>query len=79
MAYSIPHLLSGVPRVRQHHLSPTHAHSQRPARSSLLGNGIRYVLAAQDRELLTFLKRTEEYLVDYEAIQGVGFRFVGSV
>ena len=60
----MPRLLSGVPRVRQHRLSPTHAHSERAARSSLLGNGICYVLVAQDRELLTFLKRTEEYLVD---------------
>ena len=44
-----------------------------------IGNGIRHVSAEQERELLIFLKRMEHYLIDYGAIQAVGFRFVGSV
>ena len=44
-----------------------------------IGNGIRQVASEQGRELLTFLKRMEQYLIDHEAIQAVGFRFVGSV
>jgi ubiquinone/menaquinone biosynthesis C-methylase UbiE len=44
-----------------------------------IGNGIRQVAPEQERELLTFLKRMEQYLIDHEAIQAVGFRFVGSV
>jgi ubiquinone/menaquinone biosynthesis C-methylase UbiE len=44
-----------------------------------IGNGIRHAAPEQERELLTFLKRMEQYLIDHEAIQAVGFRFVGSV
>ena len=44
-----------------------------------IGNGIRHASATQERELLTFLKRMEQYLIDHGAIQAVGFRFVGSV
>jgi 2-polyprenyl-3-methyl-5-hydroxy-6-metoxy-1,4-benzoquinol methylase len=44
-----------------------------------IGNGIRQVAPEQQRELLTFLKRMEQYLIDHQAIQAVGFRFVGSV
>jgi SAM-dependent methyltransferase len=42
-----------------------------------IGNGIRQVAPEQGRELLTFLKRMEQYLIDHEAIHAVGFRFVG--
>jgi ubiquinone/menaquinone biosynthesis C-methylase UbiE len=44
-----------------------------------IGNGIRHAPPEQERGLLTFLKRMEQYLVDHGAIQAVGFRFVGSV
>jgi hypothetical protein len=44
-----------------------------------IGNGIRQVAPEQERELLTFLKRMEQYLIEHEAIQAVGFRFVGSI
>jgi ubiquinone/menaquinone biosynthesis C-methylase UbiE len=44
-----------------------------------IGNGIRHVAPEQEREFLTFLKHMEQYLIDHEAIQAVGFRFVGSV
>ncbi len=44
-----------------------------------IGNGIRHAALGQERELLTFLKRMEQYLIEHEAIQAVGFRFVGSV
>jgi SAM-dependent methyltransferase len=44
-----------------------------------IGNGIRQTIPEQERELLTFLKRMEQYLIDHEAINAVGFRFVGSV
>ncbi len=44
-----------------------------------LGNRIRHVSVEQERELLIFFKRMEQYLIDHEAIQAVGFRFVGSV
>ncbi len=44
-----------------------------------IGNGIRHVAPEQERELLTFLKRMEQYLIEHEAIHAVGFRFVGSV
>lgn len=44
-----------------------------------IGNGIRHASPEQERELLTFLKRMEQYLIEHEAIQAVGFRFVGSV
>ena len=44
-----------------------------------IGNGIRYATPEQERELLTFLKRMEQYLIDHEAIQAVGFRCVGGV
>ena len=44
-----------------------------------IGNGIRQVASEQGRELLTFLKRMEQYLIEHEDIQAVGFRFVGSV
>jgi hypothetical protein len=43
-----------------------------------IGNGMRAVSAEQERELLTFLKRMEQSLIDHDAIQAVGFRFVGS-
>jgi methyltransferase family protein len=44
-----------------------------------IGNGIRQVAPEQERELLTFLKCMEQYLIEHEAINAVGFRFVGSV
>ena len=44
-----------------------------------IGNGIRQTIPEQERELLTFLKRMEQHLIDHEAIHAVGFRFVGSV
>jgi ubiquinone/menaquinone biosynthesis C-methylase UbiE len=44
-----------------------------------IGNGIRQVTLEQERELLTFLKHMEQYLIEHGAIQAVGFRFVGSV
>ena len=44
-----------------------------------IGNGIRQMAPEQERELLIFLKRMEQYLIDHQAIQAVGFRFVGSV
>jgi ubiquinone/menaquinone biosynthesis C-methylase UbiE len=44
-----------------------------------IGNGIRQVSAEQEREMLTFLKRMEQYLIEHGAIQAVGFRFVGGV
>jgi ubiquinone/menaquinone biosynthesis C-methylase UbiE len=44
-----------------------------------IGNGIRHVAPEQERELLTFLKRMEQYLIEHEAIHAVGFRFVGSI
>ena len=44
-----------------------------------IGNGIRHAAPEQERELLTFLKRMEQYLIEHRAIQAVGFRFVGSV
>jgi len=44
-----------------------------------IDNGMRHAAPGQERELLTFLKRMEQYLIDHEAIQAVGFRFVGSV
>jgi len=44
-----------------------------------LGNGIRQAEPGQERELLAFLKRMEQYLIEHGAIQAVGFRFVGSV
>jgi 2-polyprenyl-3-methyl-5-hydroxy-6-metoxy-1,4-benzoquinol methylase len=42
-----------------------------------IGNGMRAVSVEQERELLTFLKRMEQYLIAHDAIQAVGFRFVG--
>jgi ubiquinone/menaquinone biosynthesis C-methylase UbiE len=44
-----------------------------------IGNGIRQVLPEQERELLTFLKQMEQYLIEHGAIQAVGFRFVGGL
>jgi ubiquinone/menaquinone biosynthesis C-methylase UbiE len=44
-----------------------------------IGNGIRRAAPEQERELLTFLKRMEQYLIEHRALQAVGFRFVGSV
>jgi SAM-dependent methyltransferase len=44
-----------------------------------IGNGIRHAPPGQERELLIFLKRMEQYMIDHRAIQAVGFRFVGSV
>ncbi len=44
-----------------------------------LGNRIRHAAPEQEREMLTFLKGMEQYLIDHRAIQAVGFRFVGSV
>jgi SAM-dependent methyltransferase len=44
-----------------------------------IGNGIRHVSAEQERELLTFLKHMEQYLIDQGALRAVGFRFVGGV
>ena len=43
------------------------------------GNGIQQVPPEQERELLTFLKRMEHYLIEHAAIQAVGFRYVGNV
>jgi ubiquinone/menaquinone biosynthesis C-methylase UbiE len=39
-----------------------------------IGNGIRQVTLEQERELLTFLKHMEQYLIEHGAIQAVGFR-----
>ena len=44
-----------------------------------IGNGIRDIPLEQERELLTFLKRIEHYLIEHGAIQAVGFRYVGNV
>ena len=44
-----------------------------------IGNGIRRATPEQERELLTFLKHMEQYLIEHRALQAVGFRFVGSV
>jgi SAM-dependent methyltransferase len=44
-----------------------------------IGNGIRHATPEQERDLLTFLKRMEQYLIDHEAIQAVGFRYVGGL
>ncbi len=44
-----------------------------------IGNGFRSVSAEQERELLTFLKGMEQYLIEHGAIQAVGFRFIGGV
>lgn len=44
-----------------------------------IGNGIRHVPSEQERELLTFLKRMEYYLIEHGAIQAMGFRYVGDV
>ncbi len=44
-----------------------------------IGNGIRHAAPEQERELLTFLKGMEQYLIEHTAIQAVAFRFVGSV
>jgi ubiquinone/menaquinone biosynthesis C-methylase UbiE len=44
-----------------------------------IGNGIRHVAPEQERELLTFLKRMEQYLIEHKAIQALAFRFVGGV
>ncbi len=44
-----------------------------------IGNGIRHASPEVEREMLTFLKRMEQYLIDHGAIQAVGFRFVGSL
>jgi ubiquinone/menaquinone biosynthesis C-methylase UbiE len=44
-----------------------------------IGKGIRHVPPEQERELLTFLKRMEHYLIEHAAIQAVGFRYVGNV
>ena len=42
-----------------------------------IGNGIHSVSA--EREVLTFLKHMEQYLIDRGAIQAVGFRYVGGL
>lgn len=44
-----------------------------------LGNGIRCANPEQERALLTFLKNTEQLLIEKEYIQAVGFRYVGRV
>src|SRR5258708_23584409 len=44
-----------------------------------IGSGIRHAAPEQEREMLTFLKRMEQHLIERGAIQAVGFRFVGSV
>jgi len=44
-----------------------------------IGNGIRHAAPEQERELLTFLKGMEQYLIEHRTIQAVAFRFVGSV
>jgi ubiquinone/menaquinone biosynthesis C-methylase UbiE len=44
-----------------------------------IGNGIRHIPPEQERELLTFLKRMEHYLIEHGAIQAVAFRYVGNV
>jgi ubiquinone/menaquinone biosynthesis C-methylase UbiE len=44
-----------------------------------IGNGIRHVPPEQERELLTFLKRMEQYLIEHGALQAIGFRFVGGL
>jgi ubiquinone/menaquinone biosynthesis C-methylase UbiE len=43
-----------------------------------IGNGIRHVPPEKERELLAFLKRMEQHLIEQGAIQAVGFRSVGS-
>ena len=44
-----------------------------------IGNGIHSVSAEQEREVLTFLKHMDQYLIDCGAIQAVGFRYVGGL
>jgi ubiquinone/menaquinone biosynthesis C-methylase UbiE len=44
-----------------------------------IGNGLQQVPPEQERELLTFLKRMEHYLIEHGAIQAVAFRYVGNV
>jgi hypothetical protein len=44
-----------------------------------IGNGIHHVPPEQARELLTFLKRMEQYLSEHGVLQAIGFRFVGGL
>lgn len=77
-------------RSSEHHLNPyeemlsalygtchEHYFAWVPYLFVYIGNGMRAVSVEQERELLTFLKRMEQYLIDHDAIQAVGFRFVG--
>lgn len=77
-------------RSSEHHLNPNaemlsalhgtcheHYFAWVPYLFVYIGNRMRAVSVEQERELLTFLKRMEQYLIDHDAIQAVGFRFVG--
>jgi len=44
-----------------------------------IGTGIHSVSAEQEREVLTFLKHMDQYLIDCRALQAVGFRYVGGL
>jgi 2-polyprenyl-3-methyl-5-hydroxy-6-metoxy-1,4-benzoquinol methylase len=44
-----------------------------------VGNAIRHTTAEQERAFITFLKNMEQYLIEKEYIQAVGFRYVGNV
>jgi hypothetical protein len=44
-----------------------------------IGNGFHSVSAEQEREVLTFLKHMEQYLIDRGAIKAVGFRYLGGL
>ncbi|HZO75831.1 MAG TPA: class I SAM-dependent methyltransferase [Ktedonobacteraceae bacterium] len=44
-----------------------------------IGNSLCHATAEQERACITFLKHMEQYLIEKESIQAVGFRYVGSV
>jgi ubiquinone/menaquinone biosynthesis C-methylase UbiE len=56
-----------------------HAFTWVPYLFVYIGNSICHTTPEQERDLLTFLKHMEQYLIDHEAIQAVGFRYVGSI
>lgn len=44
-----------------------------------IANGIRSATPEQEHSFITFLRDMEQYLIERESIQAVGFRYVGSV
>ena len=75
------HRLNGFDEMMQALRNTFHEQhfSRVPSLFVYIGNSLCHATAEQERSCITFLKNMEQYLIEKEYIQAVGFRCIGSV